>query len=120
MGYEARLDKCEEGRSLMAGRKPLLELRHDYSPGGTLACVGFMVVASLQLATVAARFLPLNVAANGLLLTAVILATAAAFFGVAILLQRILMPDRRSTFATFYFWTGILAFLTSSILSLGS
>lgn len=78
----------------------------------------YMAVASLQFAAAVGRSLPTAVGANGWLMVLVLLVIAAVLFGIATVLQRFLMPGRRTAFSIGYFWTGIAVSLINSIVGL--
>lgn len=76
----------------------------------------YMFAGVLQFSTVAAWFMPTTVLSTGWQLVLVILALTAGLFGLATLLQRLLMPDQRTVFSMRVLWTGIVVSLINSIL----
>lgn len=79
----------------------------------------YMVVASMQFAAAAGRFLTMAVG-SGWWFFLVLLVITALLFGIATGLQRILMPNRRTAFAFRYFIAGLAISLLGSIISLAT
>lgn len=76
----------------------------------------YMLAGVLQFSAVAAWFMPPTLGSIGWQLVLIILALSAVLFGIATLLQRLLMPGRRTVFSLGVLWTGIVVSLINSIL----
>lgn len=85
-----------------------------------LTTSGFIFVGALQVGAVAGRFLPAAIVSNGWLLSLTILLITAVLFGIATLLQRLLMPSQRTTFSRGVLLAGIGVSLVSSIVVLAT
>lgn len=76
----------------------------------------YMLAGVLQFSAVAAWLMPSTVLSTGWQLVLVILALSAGLFGLATLLQRLLMPGQRTVFSMGVLWTGIVVSLINSVL----
>ena len=79
------------------------------------AATFYMLAGALQFAPVILRFAFPELASNGWLLTLAILLISAALYGLATLLQRLLMPERRTAFSLGVLWAGIAVSLINSL-----